>query len=133
MKKTIKTTSITLLLIVILFVSLMWFLSIASSHKIEIKAHFINSTIILTASALIISISSTWTILKDWFIFLLIEIILIFGYYYYQPFCEPCLPDTYCPPCISREQNILKFSGLLLFAIFIVWKIIVLFKKSYSK
>lgn len=37
----------------------------------------------------------------------LLAIITLLGFLlfkYYQPLCEPCLPDTDCPPCRSKEQ-----------------------------
>jgi hypothetical protein len=27
-------------------------------------------------------------------------------YKYFQPLCERCLPHSYCPPCISKEQYV---------------------------
>lgn len=29
----------------------------------------------------------------------------IWLYHYLQPQCEPCLPNTYCAPCIGKEQR----------------------------
>jgi hypothetical protein len=36
-------------------------------------------------------------------------LLAIFGclYIYYQPKCVPCI-DEPCPPCISKEQNVLQ-------------------------
>ena len=28
---------------------------------------------------------------------------------YNQPQCEPCLPNTYCPPCIGKEQYAIMY------------------------
>jgi hypothetical protein len=42
----------------------------------------------------------------DFFIIFLVVVsaIGIWLYQYLQPQCEPCLSNTYCPPCIGKEQ-----------------------------
>ena len=43
---------------------------------------------------------------------ILLAVIILLGYLlfkYYQPLCEPCLPNTYCPPCLSNEQYVLLY------------------------
>jgi hypothetical protein len=49
---------------------------------------------------------------------------------YFQPYCEPCIPKTYCPPCRSKEQYITQYTTIII-DIFIFIKILVLkFKKN---
>ncbi len=47
-------------------------------------------------------------------ILLLIVINLALGllYLYYQPLCEPCLENTHCPLCISKEQYMLIIAAV---------------------
>lgn len=40
-----------------------------------------------------------------------------------QPFCEPCIPEHYCPPCISKEQIYLFWLGIGLGCVFILWQL----------
>ncbi|SMO65069.1 hypothetical protein SAMN06265350_10582 [Solitalea koreensis] len=56
---------------------------------------------------------------------ILIAIVTLLGYLlfqYYQPLCEPCLLNTYCPPCRSKEQHAVKY---------ITWTIDVLISFRY--
>ena len=44
---------------------------------------------------------------------ILLAIVTLLGYLlfeYYQPLCEPCLPNTYCPPCRSKEQYMVQYT-----------------------
>ena len=41
----------------------------------------------------------------------LIEAVLTVYYFYIQPKCEPCLPNSYCPPCISQAQIVILWTG----------------------
>lgn len=43
---------------------------------------------------------------------LVIDIILIALFRYYQPLCEPCLDFTNCPPCLSKEQYFIIYIGI---------------------
>jgi hypothetical protein len=57
-------------------------------------------------------------------VFLIIEF-LIYAFYRANTIrCEPCLPGTYCPPCISTEQVISLWAGLVLAGIFLIWQLI---------
>ncbi|KAA3624472.1 MAG: hypothetical protein DWQ02_23015 [Bacteroidetes bacterium] len=44
--------------------------------------------------------------LKPWYYFLAYEAVCIVLFFYEKALinCEPCLPGTPCPPCISQEQ-----------------------------
>ena len=41
-----------------------------------------------------------------------IDIVLFLLFRYYQPLCEPCL-DNDCPPCLSKEQYIIIYIGIV--------------------
>lgn len=43
---------------------------------------------------------------------LLIDLFLFLLFRYYQPLCEPCLYNVYCPPCISKEQYFIIYFGI---------------------
>jgi hypothetical protein len=53
--------------------------------------------------------------------FILIEVALSGYYFYSQPQCEPCLPDTPCPPCISETQIITFWTGVFIAIVAIVY------------
>jgi hypothetical protein len=65
-----------------------------------------------------------------WLSFFLTELILFFLFRYLQPLCEPCLPGTYCPPCISSRQINVFWFGALIALIFIIWQIVSFWKKK---
>ena len=44
---------------------------------------------------------------------LIVNFLLIFLYYYYQPLCEPCLDQHNCPPCLSTEQYFIIYLGII--------------------
>jgi hypothetical protein len=48
------------------------------------------------------------------FRFLLLNLVLILLYCYYQPLCEPCLDNVNCPMCISNEQYVLIYLAVIL-------------------
>ena len=77
-----------------------------------------------------ISILNTLHRLRAWVVVLIIEIVLIFSYIYLQPYCEPCLPEQFCPPCISDSQISIKYFGLTLIIPFCLWKAINIYKKE---
>lgn len=61
-----------------------------------------------------LSMKSTPTTLTESVGKLLILFVIILGvgyglYQYYQPLCEPCLPNTDCPPCIAKEQYVVMY------------------------
>lgn len=51
---------------------------------------------------------------KCFFYLLLIDLLLVFLYWYYQPLCEPCLDKNNCPPCLSKEQYFIIYIGIAL-------------------
>lgn len=48
-----------------------------------------------------------------------------------KPQCEPCLPGQICDPCVSSEQVILTWTGMLLAVVFIIWQLI-LYRRQYK-
>jgi hypothetical protein len=57
---------------------------------------------------------STLITLKTSIIRLLILLVIatLLGYLlfeYFQPLCEPCITDTPCPPCRSKEQHAVQY------------------------
>ncbi len=57
---------------------------------------------------------STLTTLKNsaFQLILLLAVVTLLGFLlfkYFQPLCEPCLPNTYCPPCRSKEQYVVQY------------------------
>jgi len=61
---------------------------------------------------------------------LLIDLILLILFRYYQPLCEPCLGNTDCPPCLSKEQYFIIYFGI---AINVLIACFCVFKKRRSK
>ena len=68
---------------------------------------------------------------KSWFskLFFLDLILLIF-FRHYQPICEPCIDQADCPPCLSKQQYYIMYSGL---AINLIIGIYCLYKNRSSK
>ena len=57
---------------------------------------------------------------------LVIEILLILAYLYFQPQCEPCIDMNDCPLCISNTQI-----GIIVVGSFILlWLCVLLVKKK---
>jgi hypothetical protein len=57
-------------------------------------------------------------------VLLVAELLLIYLYYHYQPKCNPCNIEP-CPPCISKEQKVIRglfFVPLLVALIMIIYK-----------
>jgi hypothetical protein len=48
-------------------------------------------------------------------ILIIVEVVLYLLYRYNQPLCEPCLDSQECPPCISDEQRIITWFGVIAF------------------
>ena len=44
---------------------------------------------------------------------IVIDLVLFLLFRHYQPLCEPCL-DNDCPPCVSKEQYIIIYIGIVL-------------------
>lgn len=53
-------------------------------------------------------------IIKPILILIIAELTLLAYYIYQQPQCEPCLPNTDCPPCRSDEQVMAIRAGILI-------------------
>lgn len=43
--------------------------------------------------------------------FFVIEMLVVAFYFYNQPLCEPCIPGTSCPPCVSESQIVARWIG----------------------
>gem|GEM_PF-1095051 len=57
-------------------------------------------------------------------ILLFLEVLLIILYSNNQLQCEPCIPGSLCPPCISTEQEVIKILMIAVgtFAVFrLLW------------
>jgi len=53
-------------------------------------------------------------ILKSYiFKLLLLDLLLVILFRYYQPLCEPCLNGADCPPCLSNIQYCIIFIGTI--------------------
>jgi hypothetical protein len=53
------------------------------------------------------------------------------GYYFYsQPKCEPCLPDSPCPPCITEAQIITFWTGVFIAAVTIGYLLYIYFRRT---
>jgi hypothetical protein len=60
--------------------------------------------------------------IKKYVVLLSFELFLVFLYFHYQPKCFPC-PEKPCPPCISKEQKIIKnviVIPIILFSVFLI-------------
>jgi len=68
----------------------------------------------------------------NWLIFILIEILILLYYRAHIIQCEPCLPDTPCPPCITWEQIVSFWTGILIAVGFTLFQIIRFIKKRKS-
>jgi hypothetical protein len=57
---------------------------------------------------------STTLINKKCFLkIIVIDIILLLLFWYNDPLCEPCLVNN-CPPCLSKEQYLILYTGFFL-------------------
>jgi len=61
---------------------------------------------------------------------LFIEAPLTAYFFYAQPLCEPCLPGTECPPCISEQQMITFWTGLIILMITVFYLLFINFKNT---
>lgn len=62
---------------------------------------------------------------RTFLIVAIIDALLVAAYYYYQPYCEPCLINDNCPPCISNEQITIIYVIIIFSSVYIVsliWK-----------
>jgi len=62
--------------------------------------------------------------------FIIIEAILTGYFFYEQPMCEPCLPGTFCPPCISDEQVYARRAGIIIAIVTAITLIVKQFNSS---
>jgi uncharacterized membrane protein len=60
----------------------------------------------------------------------LLDLILVIFFRYYQPLCEPCIDEADCPPCLSKQQYFIMYSGL---AMNLIIGIYCLYKNRRSK
>ncbi len=67
-----------------------------------------------------------------WLIFIIIEFLILLYFQAHIIQCEPCLPDTYCPPCISWEQIVSFWTGIIIAIGFILFQIIRFIRKRKS-
>lgn len=42
---------------------------------------------------------------------IIIDIILLILFWYYDALCEPCIDKSDCPPCLSKEQYFIIYFG----------------------
>jgi hypothetical protein len=61
---------------------------------------------------------------------LFLEGILTAYFFYVQPLCEPCLPGTECPPCISEQQIMIFWTGIILAATTLFYLLFINFRKT---
>ncbi len=56
--------------------------------------------------------------------FLLVIVTAVSGclYWYFQPLCEPCLPGSQCPPCVSDEQYGLVWVTIVFYIVLLYLK-----------
>lgn len=125
--KIFVSITIGILLIAVLF---LWVIVGASSHKVPLSNIFVVNVVILALLTLLIVINGFWSRAKFWLGILYLETLLYYCYKIMQPQCEPCLPNEYCPPCVTQEQIIIKFVGLSVAILFLIWQMIVAFRKS---
>lgn len=69
----------------------------------------------------------------QWILFVLLEVIIVSYYKVNTPYCEPCIPNKGCPPCISEEQIVSFLLGIMIFLTFIIWQIVTFSKIRRSK
>jgi hypothetical protein len=114
------------ILLVILFLGIVfiWSLYRASPHKIPIETHLTFAIIAIAIIAIFAIFNQKWNILKFWVLLFIVETLIIYRYNFIQPQCEPCLPNTFCPPCISDEQIIWKYVGFSIVLIFLVLRMV---------
>jgi len=61
---------------------------------------------------------------------LFIEATLTAYFFYDQPLCEPCLPGMECPPCISEQQIITFWTGIIIVTITVFYLLFINFKNT---
>ncbi|NUY81033.1 hypothetical protein HUK80_09015 [Flavobacterium sp. MAH-1] len=91
------------------------------------------NVVTLALLTLLIVINGFWSRTKFWLGILHLETLLYYCYKIMQPNCEPCLPNEYCPPCVTQEQTIIKFLGLAIAVLFLIWQMIAAFRKSSNR
>lgn len=60
----------------------------------------------------------------------LLEVILTSYFFYIQPLCEPCPPNIACPPCISEQQIVTFWVGLIIAILVVFYLLFNYFKKA---
>lgn len=65
----------------------------------------------------------------------IVEVLLVFFYYYTQPLCEPCIDDMPCPPCVSIEQIWIRrlFVVNVIFIPILILTIVIISRKRLKK
>lgn len=65
----------------------------------------------------------------------IVEVLLVFLYYYTQPQCEPCIDGIPCPPCISIEQIWIRrlFIVNVIFLPILILTIVIISRKRLKK
>jgi hypothetical protein len=125
-----KKLILILLIIFLIGVFFLCFLVGASSHNFPNKTYLILAILVITIFTLLITLSQKLDIFKYWILLFVAEILVVFRYKDIQPECEPCLPNVYCPPCVSDEQILLKYFGISLLIIFLGKQMIQWIKNS---
>ncbi len=64
--------------------------------------------------------------------FIIVDLLLLILFKYYQPYCEPCLTDD-CPPCLSEKQYFIIYISAVFNTIMIPYIVVKLVKsKKYN-
>lgn len=61
---------------------------------------------------------------------LFVEAILTAYFFYIQPLCEPCLPGSECRLCISEQQIVIIWTGIIIATIALFYLLSINFKNT---